>query len=149
MTPDRPDWTATIEVPVTWADMDAFGHVNNAIYFRYFESSRIDYLTRIGWFDAPGAPSGNSGPGVILHSVHARFRRPVTYPDSLLLSSRLAALHEDRFTLEHEVWSTRLSDVVAEGSGIIVAYDYNRREKSRIPDDIRERIAALEENRQT
>lgn len=140
----RPGFHSTIEVPVTWADMDAFGHVNNAIYFRYFESSRIDFLSRIGWFEHPHSPGGNNSVGVILHSVQARFRRPVTYPDTLLCSSRLASLEPDRLTLHHEVYSTSQSTIAAEGSGIIVAYDYARREKSLIPDIIRERLRALE-----
>jgi len=142
MTHPRPSWTVTIEVPVVWAEMDAFGHVNNAVYFRYFESSRIEYLRQAGWFELPTAPGGRVG--VILHSVRARFRRPVTFPDTLLVSSRLIEIAEDRFTLEHQVWSTKLNEVATEGQGLIVSYDYQRHEKAPIPGDARERILALE-----
>lgn len=138
----RPDWTVTIEIPVVWAEMDAFGHVNNAVYFRYFESSRIEYLRQAGWFDLPTAPGGRVG--VILHSVQARFRRPVTFPGTLLVSSRLVDIADDRFTLEHEVWSTKLNEVATEGRGLIVSYDYAKGEKTGIPAAARERILALE-----
>ncbi len=144
MTP-RPDWTVTIEVPVVWAEMDAFGHVNNAVYFRYFESSRIEYLRQAGWFELPTAPGGRVG--VILHSVQARFRRPVTFPDTLLVSSRLLDISTDRFTLEHEVWSTRLGEVATEGRGLIVSYDYQQGTKTPIPDAARQRILDLEARR--
>jgi len=142
MTEPRPDWTVTIEVPVVWAEMDAFGHVNNAVYFRYFESSRIEYLRQAGWFELPTAPGGRVG--VILHSVQARFRRPVTFPDTPLVSSRLLDMSTDRFTLEHQVWSTKLSEVATEGQGLIVSYDYERHEKTPIPEAPRQRILSLE-----
>src|SRR5687767_1167703 len=38
----------TVEIPVQWGDMDAFGHVNNTVYFRWFESARIAYFEKIG-----------------------------------------------------------------------------------------------------
>lgn len=144
MTP-RPNWTITLEIPVTWAEMDAFGHVNNAVYFRYFESSRIEYLRQAGWFELPTAPGGRVG--VILHSVQARFRRPVTFPDTLLVSSRLLELSNDRFTLEHEVWSTKLNELATQGQGLIVSYDYALGEKTPIPEAARDRILALEARR--
>lgn len=145
--PPRPDWTVTIEVPVVWAEMDAFGHVNNAVYFRYFESSRIEYLRQAGWFELPTAPGGRVG--VILHSVQARFRRPVMFPDTLLVSSRLLDIAADRFTLEHQVWSTKLSEVATEGRGRIVSYDYQKRDKAPIPVAARDRILALESRHRT
>jgi acyl-CoA thioester hydrolase len=122
--------------------MDAFGHVNNAVYFRYFESSRIEYLRQANWFELPGAAAGRAG--VILHSVQARFRRPVEFPDTLLVSSRLLEIESDRFTLEHQAWSIKLNEVAAEGKGTVVSYDYTRRTKTPIPADARERILNLE-----
>jgi len=132
----------TIAIPVTWGDMDAFGHVNNIFYFRYFETARIEYLRRIGWM-TDAFPI--SGIGVILHSVQCRFRIPVTYPDTLDVSARLVTIEQDRITLAHEVRS-RAHDgaVAAEGSGLIVAFDYSLKAKSAIPEAVRRRILELE-----
>lgn len=116
--------------------MDAFGHVNNAAYFRYFESARIAWLERAGWTDL----RDTHGVGVILHSVQARFRRPVQYPDTLSVSARLVELNDDRFTLAHEAWSERQNALAAEASGIVVAYDYRDGTKARIPDGLRASI---------
>lgn len=131
------EWPFCIEIPVAWGEMDAFGHVNNAAYFRYFESSRIAWLERHGWTDL----MDTHGMGVILHSVQARFRRPVRYPDVLRVGTRLASMEADRFTLEHAVWSTREDALAAEGSGIIVAYDYRRACKGAIPALLRDAMA--------
>ncbi len=140
MTTPRPDWTVTIEVPVVWGDMDAFGHINNAVYFRYFESSRIEYLRQANWFEMPGGGRA----GVILRNVEARFRKPVTFPDTLLVSSRLESIESDRFTLEHQVFSTKLNEIATEGKGTVVSYDYTNRTKTPIPADARERVLSLE-----
>ena len=40
-----------VKIPVIWGDMDSFQHVNNVIYFRYFESARIQYFETLGWMD--------------------------------------------------------------------------------------------------
>ncbi len=44
-----PSYPVVVEWDVAWGDMDAYGHVNNVVYFRYFEQARIAYLERIGW----------------------------------------------------------------------------------------------------
>ena len=43
------DFPVTVEVPVAWGDMDALGHVNNAVYFRYFETARIRFFAELDW----------------------------------------------------------------------------------------------------
>jgi acyl-CoA thioester hydrolase len=73
------DLPVTVIIPVAWGEMDFFRHVNNTVFFRYFESARIVYLDRIGFHEA----LAESGIGPILASTHARFRKPITYPDTV------------------------------------------------------------------
>lgn len=123
--------------------MDAFGHVNNILYFRYFETARIEYLRRVGWMPHALPPRGV---GVILHSVSCRFRIPVTFPDTLDVTARLTGLEADRITLAHEARSRAHNGAVAaEGSGVVVAFDYDRRQKAAIPDAVRREILRLGE----
>ena len=129
-----------IEIPVAWGDMDAFGHVNNTMFFRYFESARIRYLDAIG-FRGEGSDRGQ---GPILASTQCRFRRPLAYPDVVLTGARIAELGPDRFTHEYRIVSRALNEIAAEGSGIVVAYDYGTRSKCAIPDAVRSRIEKLE-----
>jgi len=65
-----------LELDVAWGEMDAFAHVNNTVYFRYFESARIQYLIAIGL----ARPDDNDGVGPILASTQCRFRRPSHSP---------------------------------------------------------------------
>ncbi len=119
------------EQPVAWGEMDALGHVNNVAYFRYMESARVAFLVRLGIDRLRMA----TGVGVILQSAQCRFRRPVVFPDTLMISSRVTAIEADRFTLEHEMTSKALGEVVTIGSGMIVAYDYAKNVKVSLPSD--------------
>src|SRR5207245_576099 len=100
-----------VELPVVWGEMDSYRHVNNVVYFRYFESARLDYFRRLGWFEYEAA----TGVGPILAATQARFRRPLTYPDTVSVGARVAELGEDRFTLEHLVVSHAQGAVTTEG----------------------------------
>ncbi|UCF21727.1 MAG: acyl-CoA thioesterase [Gemmatimonadota bacterium] len=120
--------------------MDAYGHVNNTVLFRYFESARIRYLERCGFLES----YDRDKVGAILHSTHCRFRRPLFYPDTALIGTRATAVAEDRFTQAYEVVSETQNTVVAEGTGIVVSYDYVARKVVPIPDAVRTKLDALE-----
>ncbi|HMW32104.1 MAG TPA: thioesterase family protein [bacterium] len=126
--------------PVAWGEMDALGHVNNIMYFRYFESARSDYFQRIGVWDH----AREHGVGVILHSTQCRFKRPLTYPDQIHVGATTVEVMADRFRMKYAVWSEAQQAIVAEGEGLIVVYDYNQNQKCPMPSWMREAIAELE-----
>ena len=130
----------TIEVPVAWGEMDAFGHVNNIVYFRYFESARIAYFERVGFTDE----MERSGIGPILASTRCRFRKPLTYPDTIHVGASARNVEDDRFVMVYAIVSQTLGALVADGEGVVVAYDYRAGRKARLPDSVREALAALE-----
>jgi len=130
----------TTQIPVAWAEMDAFGHVNNVVYFRYFEIARIVYLERLNGL----AYMEETGIGPILASTQCRFRVPLTYPDTVSVGARVHSLEADRFTMDYCVVSHRLEKVAAEGSGVIVMFDYRENAKTGIPQALRQRIKAIE-----
>lgn len=103
-------------VQVAWGDMDAFQHVNNTRYFRYFEDSRIAY------FEACGLLDGEVGP--ILASASCQFRAPVTFPDTLYVGARVVEVRSDRFRMEHHLWSEALQTIAAKGESLVVSYNF-------------------------
>jgi acyl-CoA thioester hydrolase len=129
-----------IELRVAWGEMDAFGHVNNVVYFRYFESARIVYFERIRYMEL----MEQTGVGPILQATQCRYRLPLTYPDTILVGARAHTLEEDRFSMDYKIVSHKLGKVAAEGGGVVVSYDYKRSAKAPIQESLRERIAALE-----
>jgi acyl-CoA thioester hydrolase len=85
-----------VELPVVWGEMDSYRHVNNVVYFRYFENVRLEYFRRLDWFEF----ERQTGIGPILAATQARFRKPLTYPDTISVGARIPKLEEDRFTME-------------------------------------------------
>lgn len=134
------DYAVIVEIPVAWGDMDAFGHVNNVVFYRYFEISRIAYLEKIGLWEY--MDKYNVGP--ILKTSQCKYKVPLTYPDTVLVASRVTNLEEDRFLMEHIIYSQKLEKVVAEGSGSIVTFDYNRNCKTLVTEHVRKKIIDLE-----
>ncbi|MGH7657253.1 MAG: acyl-CoA thioesterase [Gemmatimonadales bacterium] len=129
----------SMKIPVQWADMDAYEHVNNTIFFRYFESARIVYLERCGLTETREI----DGVGAILHSTSCRFRLPLHYPDTVEVGARVTDIKPDRFTMEYRVVSLTHDAVAADGNGIIVAYDYGKSAKTEIPDRVRTAIQSI------
>ncbi len=133
------DYPVVIEIPVAWGEMDAFRHVNNTVYLRYFESARIAYFERLGLIEL----MEQAGVGPILASVQCRFKFPLVYPDTVSVGAKGTDIEEDRFVVENVVVSHRWQRVAAVGSGVLVAYDYRTGEKATWPPEVRERILAL------
>ncbi len=129
-----------IELPVQWGEMDAYGHVNNTVLFRYFESARMAYFQRCGFIET----YQRDQIGAILHSTSCRFRRPLFCPDTALVGTRVSDVGEDRVTMEYRVVSRAQDETVAEGTAIIVSYDYSAQRKAPLPTPVREAIAAIE-----
>lgn len=134
------DWPVIVRQAVPWGDMDAYRHVNNVVYFRYFENARLAYLERLAWRDL----EDRTGVGPIVASIQARFRRAIAYPDRIAVGARLLDLGTDRFTLEHKIVSAVLGDVATLGQGVIVTYHYPSERKVDVPEELRRRILALE-----
>ncbi len=132
-----------IEIPVQWGDMDAFRHVNNTVYIRWFESSRVVYTRKVGLWDL--LESERVGP--ILASTRCDYRRPLTYPDTVRVGSRVARIGRTSLTMEHRVVGLASNEIAAEGTAVLVLFDYNKSEPCPIPDPIRRRIGELEGHR--
>ena len=126
--------------PVAWGDMDAFNHVNNTVYFRYFEHIRITCFEKIGFT----AHMQTHQVGPILARTSCVFRLPLTYPDTVLCETRIDEIGDDRFTMKYRVSSQSKGAVAAEGDGRIICYDYANGRKTALPDSVRQALMALQ-----
>ncbi len=132
--------TVTLNVPVAWGEMDAMGHVNNIIYFRYFETVRIEYFNRLGMMEY----SQRTGIGPILASTECRFKMPLQFPDTVMVGAKILSMEEDRVVMGYEVFSTRHKRIAAEGEGVVVTYDYRNNKKVAVPEELRKKIMEME-----
>jgi acyl-CoA thioester hydrolase len=129
-----------VQLDVAWGEMDSYRHVNNIVYFRYFENARLEYFRRLDWF----VYERETGVGPILASTQARFRKALTYPDTISVGCRIGSTSEDRFVMDYLIFSHGLGAVAADGQGTIVTFNYAKGEKVPMTDELKRRIAALE-----
>jgi len=117
-------------IAVRWGDMDAMGHVNNTVYFRYMEQARI------GWFEALVPPEEAwTGTGIVIANASCNFKRPINYPGDVEVrvlagppgGSSVATFYE--LTIEEELY--------AEGEATVVFIDIGTQKPMRIPERIR------------
>ena len=125
---------------LAWGEMDAFAHINNVVYFRYFENARLEYFRQLGW----PCETIPTGVGPILGSTQARFRLPLTYPDTIAIGGRIVDIQADRVIMRHAIASEKLNKIATEGESVIVTYDYGRKEKAVVPAELLRKILELE-----
>lgn len=137
----RQDFRYWLDVPVRWADMDTFGHVNNAKYFTYCESSRM------GWFDAIELYSFRQQPehGPALVTATCNFRRQVHHPASLRVGTRATRIGSKSVHLDYEIYRLEDDQLVADGSSVVVWVDYKSGQAIPLPAALVERIRQYEQ----
>ena len=84
--------------------------------------------------------------GPILASTRCNFRTPLTFPDTIQIATIVENIESKRFKMKYLVYSERLDKIAAEGEGLIVYYDYQRKRSCEIPEVILSSINALQIN---
>lgn len=140
MKDDLYEYPAVVEIPVAWGDMDAFQHVNNTCYFRYFETARVKYFDNLNILEY----MNNYAQGPILASTEAKFFAPLSYPDIVSVGIRSIKLERGRIRQEYTVWSHETSRQVARGESLLVFFDYKAGKPCDIPVALAESIIDLE-----
>lgn len=109
------------------------GHVNNAVYFTYFEQARFKHWRALWHFGEERFP----GPGVILARAECDYKSPARYGDLLEVRLTVAHLGRTSFTYEYEIVSVDDGRMIATGKSVQVMFDYDKGAPVPIPDDIR------------
>ena len=128
-----------IEIPVQWGDMDAAQHVNNTVYLRWTESSRIKFFINIGY----GITPTNGEVGFILGFQDCKYIFPVTFPDTVIVGVKAIEIGKDRIFLQSHVFSKKHQRLAAISNQTVVTYDYAALKKVAIPEDLKNKILAL------
>ncbi|WEM44284.1 thioesterase family protein (plasmid) [Photobacterium sp. DA100] len=128
------------EIPVAWGEMDALNHVNNVVYFRYFETARLDYFAGIGLMEEMQATQ--TGP--VLSETSSRYRRPVTYPDKLLVGSRISELTGDSFVMEYKIVSQQQGAVTTSGTAKVVMFNFKQQKRASLSPSLVEKIVSMQ-----
>ena len=120
-------------IPIRWGDMDAMGHVNNTVYFRYMEQARI------GWFDAlvPEEEAWKST-GIVIANASCNFKRPMNYPGTVEVRVFTGAPGGSSVPTYYEMVIEEA--LYADGAATVVFIDMEKQKPVRIPEGIRTRL---------
>ena len=130
--PERKKLVYTMTLPIRWGDMDAMGHVNNAAYFRYLETIRIDWMVSIG------AEPNPQGEGVLIVNAFCNFYKQLEYPGDMLMKMYVSDPGRSSF----ESWATmeranQPGVVHAAGGATMVWVDFPKQKSAPLPDWLR------------
>lgn len=132
------DYPIVFEQRVAWGDMDAFGHVNNVIYYRYIENARLYYLDHLKILQQDVL--------TVIASNQCKYIRPVVYPDILKIGVRVEELRNSAMRMHYLIYSEAQQMVVAEAEAeaVIVCVDCVNMQKTLIPENVRAAIHKIE-----
>ena len=127
-----------LTIPTRWMDNDIYGHVNNVIYYSYFDTVINDYLIRAGGLDIHGGPVI----GICAES-HCRFRAAFAFPEAVEAGLRVA--HMGRTSVRYEIGLFRegVERAAAVGHFVHVFVDRADMRPVPIPGPIRDALAGL------
>jgi acyl-CoA thioester hydrolase len=113
------------ECPLRWADMDAFGHVNNVVFLRYLEEARIDLFFRVAREALTGS-SGAFSEGVVVARHEIDYRKPLTYRhEPVVVELWVTRVGGASITVAYEVKDGD-DAVYARAASVVVLYDLKR-----------------------
>jgi acyl-CoA thioester hydrolase len=119
---------------VRFGDLDALGHVNNAVYATYLESARIAYYQEL-----TGQPLEQLD--IILAELTISYKAPALYGDHLAVGARVASFGTKSFVMEYAVVREGDAALLATGRSVLVCYDYREGRSVPVPEEVRRRVA--------
>jgi acyl-CoA thioester hydrolase len=135
-----------LPIQIRWRDLDALGHVNNAVYLSYFELARLTYIRALLGEAAQVDPRTLLPVEFqfILAEVTCHYRSPATLGDQLEVTIRVAQVGRKSFVFEYRIKDEVTGRLVAEGCSTQVWYDYAADESRPVPAEMVARMEALQ-----
>lgn len=128
----------TLEIPVRWGDMDAFGHVNNTVYFRYMEQARVE------WLESIATPLLHDGQGCVVVSASCNFVLPVVYPATVIVKLYHGTPGRSSVPQFYELFVQGQGETLyAHGQSTLVWVDHHMGKSVPLPMAIRDQVADL------
>ena len=123
------------KIPIRWGDMDAMGHVNNTVYFRFMEQARISWFRAI----VPERDAWTTI-GVVIANASCNYKRAMTYPGTVEVRLFVGKPGGSSVPTHYELRVDADPEPYADGAALVVFVDMKQQKSTRIPDGIRERL---------
>ena len=126
----------SMRMPIRWGDMDAMGHVNNTVYFRYIEQARIS------WFDEIACTPNPDGEGPVIVNAHCSFIKQLKYPGEIEVTTLVGPPGRSSFEMYHEIRLVgadgQAGALHSEGGAKVVWINFPAEKSAPLPDELRQ-----------
>ena len=122
------DFKHSLKIKVSWGDMDALGHINNVVFFRYFEDIRISFFEKIK-IDS----KTDTFIGPVISDISCKFSRPIYYPSHIIAACSVCSVRDDRFVLSYGLFNEKDYICLAIGESTVMAFDFKSKVKVNLP----------------
>ncbi len=137
---ERSDFVHFMDIQVRWGDADVFGHINNTLYSRFFESSRLTYFEDVSQLEF----SYGMQIGIILADMKISYLQQLHYPAEIEIGSRISRMGSSSLDLDAAVFIKGQDQVISTSRATCVWFDYTANETRPIPNEKREKIVTFE-----
>jgi len=122
----------TLELPVRWRDLDDLGHVNNSVYFTYFEQARVE------WWSTIDEVLAVDKQGPVIVTANCNFLKPIFYPTTLHINVHAGLPGNSSYIIYYEIFTKNQTlELAAHGSTKIVWVDYSQGKAIPLPEKFR------------
>jgi len=134
-------FNVSLNLRLDWSEMDMFGHINNVMFMKFIQASRVNYWEKMGI----DQDFRKTGIGPMLASTSCQFKKPLFYPGTITVQAKVVSIGNTSFKLNHQILDQK-GEIAALGEDVVVLFDFNKNEKVVIPEQIRDFIEAIEKN---
>lgn len=129
-----------LPITVRYGDLDPQGHVNNARYLTFMEQARVSYARQLGLWQGDSFLNF----GMIMADVHVTFRAAILWGQDIRVGMRISRLGTKSMDSLYVIEDAPGGHILADGSSVLVAYDYHAQSTIPIPDEWRHAITEFE-----
>ena len=134
------DYPVVTEINVRFRDLDAMGHVNNAVYLTYFEESRVEYFRAL----SRGSGIAPEDMEFVVAEIKCVYHSPAMLQERLLVGIRASQVGNKSFRFEYRIEEKETGRLVASGYSVQGSYDYSARRSVPLPKELLEGIRQLQ-----
>jgi len=125
------DYTLFCKINTRWRDLDAFQHVNNAVYATYIETARVDLFKR--W----GIPGSNIGKSIIMASLQIDYYLQLKHPSILTIGQKIIKIGNTSFEIETVIFNEE-EEAICRSLVVAVCFDFDTQNPVKVYDAIKD-----------
>ena len=124
-----------ITLRIDWSEIDAFGHVNNVMFMKYVQAARLNFVDSVGLMKM----HRTQNIGFMVAETNCQFKKELHFPGYINVNTKIDFVKNTSFALEHTMRNAD-DEIVAIAKDVLVVFDFMKKEKCLIPEEIREKI---------